>query len=105
MKNFKTRYRYYSIIVWINTFGLIFSIRELLRINRQDIDPSDKEENERQIREELAKVMIFLGLLFLGIWLFVASKLLLLLSVLLVVFGFFGMIVRGMEYVLDQIVG
>ena len=106
MKNFNAYRRYYTVVVWMNTFGLVFMILAILRANKKtSIDPEVVEETQKELKQETAKLMMFLGVMGLCIQVFVCSKLLLILSMLLITFGILGVIAQGIENLLDEILG
>lgn len=104
-KNFYERVRYYSTLIWLNTFGLIPEIVFILRYNRKVIDEGIKQENRTELRKDIIKLLFFLGALLLCIYFFLLGlHVFLIIAIALLLAAFLGLIGEAFIDLIAQIV-
>jgi hypothetical protein len=99
------RYRYFSAIIWMNTFGLIFEIISIIKINKKIEDSFIKEENSEELKKSIAKLLLFVGIILFCIHIWIDSQLLIILSIILIVLGIMGRLASGFKSFIDEFIG
>ncbi|MCF7834444.1 hypothetical protein K9M48_00115 [Candidatus Gracilibacteria bacterium] len=90
----------------MNTFGLIFEIIFIIRTNDKVKDEDIKEMNKEELKKDIAKLMLFIGIVFLCFHLLlVHSYPLMIISIILIVFAILGRLANSMKCILDDLVG
>ncbi|HMS91603.1 MAG TPA: hypothetical protein PKC87_05250 [Candidatus Absconditabacterales bacterium] len=99
------RYRYTMTIVWMNTIGLIVSMVLIIKTMRKAKNIYTKTEKAEELKKVIAKLLIGVGIIGLAVyWLWVSSKLLLIISLVLIILGICGRIAQGMGRFIDEFV-
>ncbi|MFZ2151230.1 MAG: hypothetical protein WAZ12_02595 [Candidatus Absconditicoccaceae bacterium] len=100
------RYRYFSTVIWVNTFGLIFEIISIIRDQDKGQNEEVKEFNNKELEKAIAKLMLFVGVILACIYLLWIQVLLLhIISIALIVLGIGGRIVQGIKTFIDEFIG
>lgn len=98
------KYRYLSAVAWMNTFGLIFEIISIIKINKKIEDSFTKEANREELRKSIAKLMLFVGIILFCIHLWIDSQLLVIISIILIVLGVLGRLASGLKSFIDEFI-
>jgi hypothetical protein len=104
-KKIDERYRYFSALAWMNTFGLIFEIISLIKINQQTKDIFKKEVQSEELRKSTAKLMLFVGIVLFCIYLWIDNQLLIIASIILIILGLLGRLASGLKSFIDEFIG
>jgi len=89
----------------MNTFGLIVEIISIIKINKKIKDAFTKEENKEELRKAVAKLMLFIGIILLCIYIWIDSKLLVSISIILLVLGLIGRLASAFKSFIDEFIG
>ncbi len=90
----------------MNTFGLIFEIISIIRNSDKAQNEEVKEFNNEELRKAIAKLMLFVGIILLCIYLlWIQSHLLIIISIILIILGIGGIIVQGIKDFLEEFIG
>lgn len=99
------RYRYTMMVIWMNTIGLIVTMVLIIKAIRKAKNIYTKTENVEELRKIIVKLLIGIGIIGLAVyWLWVSSKILLIISLVLIILGICGKIAEGIGNFIAEVV-